>query len=132
MKRDLELVPRITRPRRENGCDYGKPREVVARMVDGERLTELHWRPSHRAWQGRGTWGNAPGSLRVVKLPRTHWSLGVELHEGGRLGSKLLASHTIQLALTEHFGAEVAHALAMMKLAGYTLLVTLTPDEEHR
>ena len=103
------LVDRIILPRKDNCCDWGSVRFVLAR----QGAKELLWWTARKTWVGRMEgYQPAPAEL-LLRQPSEHFSSGLgksrTLHEGGRLSRALLLEHA--QAIDAFFGQEVTPLL---------------------
>lgn len=84
----IRIIDAITRPRHENGVDFGRVRHVLAKHGD----REVWWTPGGKYWSGIGMQSYAPASLELVDMSTPYPYNRKRLHEG-RLSFKVLEEH---------------------------------------
>lgn len=111
-RRPMDILGRHA-PR--SGIDHGVTGKVLIKDLRNGFM--LVWRGGHTAWSGVGSKAYNPAHLEFYGKQELHTGLGRELHEGGRLGAKLIAG--LEDKINEAFGYSVAH----LYLSNHTVFI---------
>ena len=126
------FVPRIVRPRIENGTDYSGERWVLVRLrrANGSFVKELRW------FMGGTFWASAhepskhvPTQLQIVTWAPSGREIIRKISSGGRLSKSVLSALNIRAAVEAEFGlVAVKELTTVMDIRYQTLLIEETPQ----
>lgn len=126
------LIPRVVRPRVENGIDYSGERWVLVRVqrANGSFVKELRWAMGGTFWASHHEpRKHQPTQLQIVTWAPNGREIVRKLSSGGRLSKGALSALHIREALVAEFGAAAVKELTtVMDIRYQTLLIEETPQ----